>query len=92
MRHVPPGKLAGALGIPAAAPSMSQAFSALPGLRLVGAVDVSAPSVVRWKRIELALGLELHVRDDASVDVQELALRMRAMCAEAVGQSSRSSG
>lgn len=46
------------------------------------------PHIVRWKRVELALGLELHVRDDASADVQELALRVRAMCAEAVAQSS----
>jgi hypothetical protein len=65
---------------------MSQPSPPLLGPPLVGAGDV--PHIVRWKRVELALGLELHVRDDASADVQELALRVRAMCAEAVAQSS----
>jgi len=34
--------------------------------------------------VELALGLELHVRDDAGTDVQELARRVRAVCAAVV--------
>jgi DNA-binding transcriptional MerR regulator len=35
----------------------------------------------RWARVELALGLELHLRDDASPAVHELARRVREMCA-----------
>jgi hypothetical protein len=36
--------------------------------------------VPRWVRVELALGLELHVREDASATVLELAARVRGLC------------
>lgn len=37
----------------------------------------------RWIRIEVALGLELHVREDASRETIELACRFRELCASA---------
>ena len=42
----------------------------------------SATQLPRWARVELALGLELHVRDDASPRTLELARRVHALCAE----------
>jgi DNA-binding transcriptional MerR regulator len=67
------GPVADALGIkPASAP----ASPAPPAL--------SSPQFPRWVRFELALGLELHVRDDASAPVAELARRLRELCASAM--------
>jgi hypothetical protein len=39
--------------------------------------DSFGQEVQRWARIELALGLELHVRDDASPATRELVERIR---------------
>jgi DNA-binding transcriptional MerR regulator len=43
-----------------------------------------SPHLPRWVRIELALGLELHVRNDASVEVIELARRLRETCSASI--------
>jgi hypothetical protein len=64
--NLPAGTLADALGIQSASPPASPAPPAL-----------SSPQFPRWVRFELALGLELHVRDDASAAVIELARRLR---------------
>jgi len=79
-RGLPAGKLADALGIPALeahAPSLPVAPLAAP------AAPADSPGAARWMRIELALGLELHVRDDASPQVLELARAVRQWCARA---------
>lgn len=55
-----------------------------PSVAHVGNGGASASHLAGWRRVELALGLELHVRDDAGMDVQELARRVRAVVAEAV--------
>jgi DNA-binding transcriptional MerR regulator len=78
--NLPAGPLAAALGIrsatPPAAPTPLVTNGATGGL--------SSPHAPRWARLELALGLELHVRDDASPQVLELARRLRAFCAARV--------
>lgn len=81
---LPPGPLADALGIQHAAPPAVRTPSGL-GL---APFDRSASSSVipRWSRIELALGLELHVRDDASPRVVELAARVHDLCAADVAE------
>jgi hypothetical protein len=45
--------------------------------------------LARWTHLELALGLELHVRDDASPQVLELARRIRDSVAAVADSSSR---
>lgn len=68
-----PGPLADALGLRAGTPP-----DAAPPL-LASGEALGAP-LPRWSRIELALGLELHVRDDASPTTLELARRIHALC------------
>jgi DNA-binding transcriptional MerR regulator len=86
VRHAPAGKLADALGIRSAAPRVGPPPLALVENRgaagpHVGVASSSSTQVAGWRRVELALGVELHVRDDAGVDVQELARRVREMYA-----------
>jgi DNA-binding transcriptional MerR regulator len=71
-----PGKLAEALGVRPATASAARAPLAL------GAPSSAHAAVPRWARVELALGLELHVRDDASPRVLALAQRLREVCAQ----------
>lgn len=66
-----PGPLADALGVqpqphPAASAPTTSLRSNLP----------------KWHRLELALGLELHVRDDASPQVMDLARRVYEFCGQ----------
>jgi DNA-binding transcriptional MerR regulator len=68
--HLSPGPTATALGIQFAQPPATSEPSAA----------ISAPGTARWTHIELALGLELHVRHDASPAVIALAERVREMC------------
>jgi hypothetical protein len=63
---LPAGPLSDALG-KVAAPTAA-ATPARPSI---------SPHLPRWVRIDLALGLELHLRSDASVDVIDLARRIR---------------
>jgi DNA-binding transcriptional MerR regulator len=59
------------------------------GLRPVSVSSAVPPSLSmssagpRWARIELALGLELHVRDDSSPRVLALARQLREWCVSA---------
>lgn len=79
--NLPGGHVADALGI---RPATLPAGPAPPPFSLVtsaGSGGLPSPHVPRWARIELALGLELHVRDDASTRVLELARRLREVCA-----------
>jgi len=77
--NLPAGPIAEALGIPIATPP---AASTSPGVAPPTASGSLSPtSIPRWARYELALGLELHVRDDASVSVVELVQRLREFCA-----------
>lgn len=71
-RALPPGPLATALGV--------QPTPAGPKAGTHGAGNQDLPPIfARWARIELALGLELHVREDASSKVLELARRLREL-------------
>jgi DNA-binding transcriptional MerR regulator len=85
IQHAPPGKLADALGMGSPAASVGPAARALvesaeaSGCH-VGKGGSAASHLPGWRRVELALGVELHVRDDAGVDVQELSRRVRAVC------------
>jgi DNA-binding transcriptional MerR regulator len=63
---VAPGVLADALGL--------KTRAVAPGGEAGGVVSLERGRWVRW---ELALGLELHVREDASSQVQALAVRLR---------------
>jgi len=77
---LPAGKLADALGIPA----VESHEPPLPVAPLATPADPpDTPDTARWMRFELALGLELHVRDDASPQVLELARGVRQWCARA---------
>ena len=67
-----PGPTATALGVQVAPPLPSPEAKS----------PINAPGAARWIHIELALGLELHVRNDASATVMALAERVREMCAE----------
>jgi DNA-binding transcriptional MerR regulator len=78
--HLPPGPAADALGIRSAlptavvgAPATSMGSTVVNGLPL-------APSTPRWSRVELALGLELHLREDAGAQAAELAKRVLELC------------
>ncbi len=75
MRNLSPGRLATALGISVAAPA-----SALPPSAPAAPVAVGAEK--RWSRLELAVGLELHVRDDISPMVRALAAKVWKLCVE----------
>jgi DNA-binding transcriptional MerR regulator len=68
--HLSPGPTATALGIQFAQPPATSEAS----------TPIAAPGTARWTHIELALGLELHVRHDASPAVIALAERVREMC------------
>ena len=70
-----PGALADALGVvvPASTPALSS--SAM----VPSPADALRPPLPRWTRVELALGLELHVRDDASAPTLELAQRIQSL-------------
>ena len=72
--NLPAGPLADALGIPSASPP-----AAVTPAALSGSGGPSSPHAPRWVRFELALGLELHVRDDASAPVLDLARRLREL-------------
>ena len=74
---VGPGPLADALGLQPAPP-------AAPAPTPVQALLAPHP---QWTRLELALGLELHVRGDASASVLELAQRIHAACAAQAGRT-----
>jgi hypothetical protein len=77
---LPPGPLATALGVQ---PAPAATVSASPTIA-IGAV---AGGIPRWTRLELALGLELHLRDDSSPQVLELARRLRELATSAVGDA-----
>ena len=78
--HLPPGPMAEVLGVRSALPTARAAVPALSlGTNVVDGVSF-APHLPRWSRVELALGLELHFRDDASPHVAELAKRVCEMC------------
>ena len=78
---VPAGRLAGVLGVQPATPP---AVSTPPMHTLLQPVETdggSSSPLPRWARFELALGLEMHVRDDVGAPVLELARRLRELCA-----------
>jgi DNA-binding transcriptional MerR regulator len=77
---LPAGAVRQALGL--APVPVQDAFAALPpqGAPPSSDADVLSLHMRRWGRIELALGLELHVRDDSSPEVLGLARRLRALC------------
>jgi DNA-binding transcriptional MerR regulator len=83
--NVPAGRLAEVLGLqPATPPAVST--PPLHNLLLESETgDGSSSPFPRWARIELALGLELHVRDDVSEPVFELVRRLRGVCASRTG-------
>jgi hypothetical protein len=93
---LPPGKLADALGIRSAMSPPVTATAA--GLDYASdRRNRSSPHLPRWARVERALGLELHVRDDTSARVLDLGRRLRELSASAgdgaaiqAGASSRS--
>jgi DNA-binding transcriptional MerR regulator len=68
--HLSPGPAATALGIQFAPPPTPSEPKP----------PFDAPGTARWIHIELALGLELHVRQDASQTVIALAERVKEMC------------
>jgi DNA-binding transcriptional MerR regulator len=68
LAEAPSNATAAALGILPVAPSVAKP-------------EAMAAHEPRWARIELALGLELHLCDGASPHVLELARRVREMCA-----------
>jgi hypothetical protein len=75
---VAPGPLADALGLrPVASPGAGAATGSV-----ASPAEVPRAPLPRWARLELALGLELHVRDDASPQTIELVRRVHALCAE----------
>jgi DNA-binding transcriptional MerR regulator len=69
------GPLASALGIAPPAPTPP----APPATELHSPADDWRTPLPRWTRVELALGLELHVRDDASPATLELARRIQSL-------------
>ena len=78
--NLPAGQLAAALGIRSATPPAAPT----PLVTNAASGASSSPHAPRWARLELALGLELHVRDDASPRVLELARRLRELSAARV--------
>jgi hypothetical protein len=78
-QSLPAGPLSSALGLQSAtAAAVPATTEARPGTARGGANALGSP---QWARLELALGLELHVRADASTEVMELAQRVRELCA-----------
>jgi DNA-binding transcriptional MerR regulator len=77
--NLPAGPLADVLGVRCETPpaSIPPWLSPVPH----GENGASLWQVPRWGRFELALGLELHVRDDASAPVLDMARRLRELCA-----------
>jgi DNA-binding transcriptional MerR regulator len=72
-RNLTPGRLATALGIAVGAPA---------ALAPTGGAAVAVGAEKRWSRLELAVGLELHLRDDASPVVRALAAKLWKLCVE----------
>ncbi len=72
---LPAGPVASPVGVVTPSPSSHALEDITPR-----GPDFLGPHVRRWARIELALGLELHVRDDASAASHELARRIRETC------------
>jgi DNA-binding transcriptional MerR regulator len=70
-RNLTPGRLATALGIAVGAPAA-----------LAPTTPVAVGAEKRWSRLELAVGLELHLRDDASPVVRALAAKLWKLCVE----------
>lgn len=70
----PSEALATALGIPLAPRGAGLASPKKAAESLTGATP-------RWAHVELALGIELHVRDDASPQTRDLARRIRDLAA-----------
>ncbi len=77
------GPLAAALGVAvatAAAPAAADpSFGTQPPL---GGLQVSPDR--RWTRLELAVGLELHIRDDVAAPALELARQIWRLCVQGV--------
>ncbi len=69
------GPVMSALGIGPPAPAPSAPTPEV----LPSPADAWRAPLPRWIRVELALGLELHVRDDASAATLELARRIQAL-------------
>jgi DNA-binding transcriptional MerR regulator len=78
--NLPAGQIAAALGVRSATPPAAP----MPLVTTAASGALSSPHVPRWSRLELALGLELHVRDDASPRVLDLARRLRELSAARV--------
>ena len=74
-----PAPLASALGMAHATQTITTASRAIERAQSEG--DDELAQTPRWIRAELALGLELHVREDASAEVIALAHRVRKICA-----------
>jgi DNA-binding transcriptional MerR regulator len=72
----PSQALATALGIALAPQGVGSASAKVAG-------QVIAGGIPRWAHLELALGIELHVRDDASPQARDLARRIRDLAATA---------
>jgi DNA-binding transcriptional MerR regulator len=81
--NIRPGALAAALGIQT---------REVPSATAAGSKASLSPHVPRWARIELALGLELHVREDASARVLELARRLHDLAVSEYSPSNREAG
>jgi len=69
----PPGAAAEALGL---GPAAKQVVGAPKASGPDAELPAGGPGVGRWTRIELGLGLELGVRDDASPEMRALAARI----------------
>ena len=73
------GPIADALGIKPPPGPPPRSVSGLA--TYIATVGVPPASIRRWMHFELALGLELHVRDDASAKVFDLARRIQELSA-----------
>ena len=74
MQAVTPGTLAAALGVQPVAAGISLSSAAAS----VAPSGSTVPPTAHWRRVQLALELELHLREDASAQVMELAERVTA--------------
>ena len=81
IEDVPTGRLPGVLGIQPADPPAASTPPVHPLLQHSENGGASSSPLPRWARFELALGLEMHVRDDVSAPVLELARRLRELSA-----------
>jgi DNA-binding transcriptional MerR regulator len=77
---LPPGPLATALGMQHASAARAPASLTVADGSVIGGRP-------RWTRLELALGLELHLRDDASPHVLDLARRIHDLTVAGAGAS-----